>query len=41
MDREHYCIECGDLRDAPGVCSACVTFELVDLTEREARTAEG
>ncbi len=41
MDSEHYCAECGDLRDAPGVCSACVVFELVDLTEHEARTLEG
>jgi len=40
MDSDHYCAECGDLRDVPGVCVACVTFALVDLIQHEARHIE-
>ena len=36
MDREHYCDECGDLQDTPGVCASCVSFELIARTEGEA-----
>jgi hypothetical protein len=36
MDADHYCDECGDLRDAPGICAACASFETIELTQREA-----
>lgn len=33
---ENYCDECGDLQAAPGLCAACVTFELIERTQEEA-----
>lgn len=33
---ENYCDECGGLQRAPGTCVACVTFELIELTQGEA-----
>lgn len=36
MDAEHYCDECGDLRDAPGICPACARFEMIEMVEHEA-----
>ena len=39
MDIEHYCDECGDLRQTPGVCAGCVSYELIARTEAEAQPA--
>jgi hypothetical protein len=36
MDGEHYCDECGDLRDAPGICPACAEFDVIDRAQSEA-----
>lgn len=36
METQHYCDECGDLTETPGVCPRCVAFELIDRTEGEA-----
>ena len=34
-DGEHYCIECGGLQDAPGVCAPCVAFEAAEKVGAE------
>jgi hypothetical protein len=38
MDPDHYCDECGGLQESPGICAACVNFELIERTENEAPT---